>query len=353
VIEQRNSDNQTTQQKVYSPVYVDSLVLWDRDTDANGTLDQRLYYQQDANFNVTSVTDDTGAVVQRFVYDPYGTKTTLNADWTTVTGTDLYGIMEGHQGGTFDPATGLYYFRFRYLNPDLGRWLSQDPLGYVDGANRYVPLLSNPLVNLDPSGEAVYIVMRQFNSDDPRERASYAKRFRCCGRLAHGYIVLTDDDNQVERTFSWHPERFKAKSLKTAFSQSGRVWENHPADRDPISAGLAYQEFLVTDNVQLQQRLEQEIDSFIRNSGAGYERGASRPDGPNNSIGQEAHRTAKRGAMTYELFGDNCVSWSVLMLDRAGLRPPKGVAEFNFGVFNRPGGDKPHLRGTGAKAHLR
>jgi hypothetical protein len=48
-------------QYVWSPVYVDAQVLRDYDTDGNGTLDQRLYAQQDANFNVMSITDDTGA----------------------------------------------------------------------------------------------------------------------------------------------------------------------------------------------------------------------------------------------------------------------------------------------------
>ena len=95
-----------TTQYVYSPVYVDAVLLRDKDTNADSTLDQRLYYQQDANFNVTSVTDDNGNVVQRFVYDPYGVKTTLNADWSAVT-TDAYGIMEGHQGGRYGVEKGV------------------------------------------------------------------------------------------------------------------------------------------------------------------------------------------------------------------------------------------------------
>ncbi len=36
-------------QYVWSPVYVDALILRDRDTNANGTLDERLYVVQDAN----------------------------------------------------------------------------------------------------------------------------------------------------------------------------------------------------------------------------------------------------------------------------------------------------------------
>ncbi|MGF1633624.1 MAG: hypothetical protein ACFCVE_07215, partial [Phycisphaerae bacterium] len=32
----------------------------------------RLWVQHDANFNVTSLTNNAGAVVKRFTYDPYG-----------------------------------------------------------------------------------------------------------------------------------------------------------------------------------------------------------------------------------------------------------------------------------------
>jgi hypothetical protein len=37
-------------QYVWSPVYVDALILRDRDTDADGTIDERLYVAQDANY---------------------------------------------------------------------------------------------------------------------------------------------------------------------------------------------------------------------------------------------------------------------------------------------------------------
>ena len=54
VLEERVGGN-TTMQYVWSPVYVDAMILRDRDTDANGSLDERLWVQQDANFNVTAI----------------------------------------------------------------------------------------------------------------------------------------------------------------------------------------------------------------------------------------------------------------------------------------------------------
>jgi len=48
----------------------------------SNTGDEHLYYCQDANFNVTALVDGyDGAVVERYVYDPYGNVTVYN-NWS-------------------------------------------------------------------------------------------------------------------------------------------------------------------------------------------------------------------------------------------------------------------------------
>ena len=42
-----------------------------------------------------------------------------------------------YTGRREDLETGLYYFRARYYSAQLGRFISRDPLGFVDGMNRY------------------------------------------------------------------------------------------------------------------------------------------------------------------------------------------------------------------------
>jgi len=79
-------------------------VLRDRDADgAGGTLEERLYAQQDANWNVTAVVNTAGAVQERYVLDPYGLPTRLSATWGTP-GSDALEWVYLHQGGR--------YFRF-------------------------------------------------------------------------------------------------------------------------------------------------------------------------------------------------------------------------------------------------
>ncbi len=57
------------------------------------------------------------------------------------------------QGQYEDAETGLYYNRYRYYDPDSGRFVSQDPIGLRGGVNLY-QYASNPVVMVDPLGLA-------------------------------------------------------------------------------------------------------------------------------------------------------------------------------------------------------
>ena len=56
-------------------------------------------------------------------------------------------------GREWDPDTGLYYYRARYYDPRLGRFISEDPMGFNAGdPNFYAYVFSNPANRVDPSG---------------------------------------------------------------------------------------------------------------------------------------------------------------------------------------------------------
>jgi RHS repeat-associated protein len=59
-----------------------------------------------------------------------------------------------YQGGRQDPITQLYHFDHRDYSTTLGTWTSQEPDGYVDGANTYQFAGGNPANSLDPQGES-------------------------------------------------------------------------------------------------------------------------------------------------------------------------------------------------------
>jgi RHS repeat-associated protein len=133
-------------------VYVNAMVAR-ISYDSSLTVTQLVYAQYDANFNVTSLVDaNTGAVAQRFLYDPYGTVTVKDATWADTT--DSYNWIYTFQGGRYDTTTGNYTFGARDYSIALQRWTQQDRAGYPDGPNAYEFVRDNPLTFLDPSGAA-------------------------------------------------------------------------------------------------------------------------------------------------------------------------------------------------------
>jgi len=157
-------------QYVWDVRYVDTPALRDEnkdpgtDNDCTEAGDERLYYVSDANFNVTALVDaETGEVVERYMYDPYGKATVLNGEngydadgqvteWTADAGGSDWANEILYCGYRFDPESGLYHVRYRYYHPTLGRWLQRDLIGYVDGMSLYQYAGSSAVSRLDSSG---------------------------------------------------------------------------------------------------------------------------------------------------------------------------------------------------------
>lgn len=78
----------------------------------------------------------------RYFYEPFGQTTALGTENNPFQYT-----------GRENDSTGLYYYRARYYNPVLGRFLSEDPEGFEgDGPNFYVYVANNPINLIDPEG---------------------------------------------------------------------------------------------------------------------------------------------------------------------------------------------------------
>jgi RHS repeat-associated protein len=59
-------------------------------------------------------------------------------------------------GREWDPEAGLYYYRARYYDPQVGRFVSEDPIGFAGGLNFYGYVDGNPKEWLDPFGLVRY-----------------------------------------------------------------------------------------------------------------------------------------------------------------------------------------------------
>jgi RHS repeat-associated protein len=101
------------------------------------------YYHTDQAGSVKAVTDQSGKVVFNADYFAFGTKYTSNGDFDET---------HGFTGKEYDSDTGLYYFNARWYDPDLGRFISEDPVMDPNNPNLYSYCANNPLSNSDPTG---------------------------------------------------------------------------------------------------------------------------------------------------------------------------------------------------------
>ena len=94
---------------------------------------------------------DTGAVLTYEEYHPYGTTSFQSTPDSSVS-RKRYRFT----GKEKDLETGFYYHGARYYAPWLGRWISSDPAGFVDGPNTYAYVRGNPIRMTDPSGNQTF-----------------------------------------------------------------------------------------------------------------------------------------------------------------------------------------------------
>ena len=153
-----------TPSKVFRYVYDDQSVLLQTD-DAGSTIakydygpdrllslahvtEPRQFYLFDALKSISNLMTDTGAVQARYQYDAWG-----NFRNTVGTSFNPFGFT-GHER---DDETGLYYARARFYDPEIGRFLSEDPFEGVatdpPSLHRYLYAKNNPTIFVDPTGE--------------------------------------------------------------------------------------------------------------------------------------------------------------------------------------------------------
>ena len=97
--------------------------------------------------SVTDVADASVAVLGRYAYDPWGRR-------TVTAGTDVTSqAFTGHQRR---PNSSLLLTFYRGYDPDLGIWLSEDPIGPSQGPNFYSYVAGNPVRYQDPLGLAIH-----------------------------------------------------------------------------------------------------------------------------------------------------------------------------------------------------
>ena len=116
--------------------------------DLGGTT-KEFWYHKDRQGSVVNVTDGSGTIVNTVTYEGFGRFTETNKDFKA----GVQGMYKW-TGRAYDYESGLQYNRARYYDPNfLGRWISQDPIGFDAGdSNLYRYVKNGYLGARDPSG---------------------------------------------------------------------------------------------------------------------------------------------------------------------------------------------------------
>ena len=110
------------------------------------------FYLIDIIGNIVGLVDENGNIVVEYDYSSYG-KVEVKKDTVGISKKDHI----RYKGYIYDEETKLYYLISRYYDPEIGRFISQDSVEYIEpssisGLNLYVYCCNDPINMYDPSG---------------------------------------------------------------------------------------------------------------------------------------------------------------------------------------------------------
>lgn len=101
------------------------------------------YYEADVLGSITSLTSSTGSTPNAYIHDSYGNLMSFTA---TLQNPFIY------TGREYDNETSFYFYRARYYDSAIGRFISEDPIGFIGSSNLYSYVRNSPMDLTDPLG---------------------------------------------------------------------------------------------------------------------------------------------------------------------------------------------------------
>lgn len=174
------------------------------------------YIHTDALGSPVAVTDASGNVIEREVYEPYGSPITRP-------GSD----QPGFTGHVMDSLTNLTYMQQRYYDPQIGRFLSVDPVtaysNPVGAFNRYRYAANNPYLFTDPDGRSE---SNWFNPKDGLYLSNvkfYANGAHTISSHANPYYLVVSDSRAPDGTVRFGGEAAVSRAQSLDGLKSGET----------------------------------------------------------------------------------------------------------------------------------
>ena len=105
------------------------------------------YFIADGLGSIRQIVNAGGNVLNQYRYTAFGRMKQVQA---------AVGNTYTFTGREWDADAGLYYYRARWYDPEVGRFMSEDPIGFAGGdIDLYGYCLNDPLNFVDPQGEYI------------------------------------------------------------------------------------------------------------------------------------------------------------------------------------------------------
>ena len=164
---------------------------------------QTSYFLQDHLGSTRALTNSTGTVTESTGYDSFGRATNSN-----------FSSRYQFTGREYDSLTGLQYSRARFYDPNLGRFISEDPIGFGGGdMNLYGYVKNRPLKYRDARGL------------DDADKPWYSE-IQTPG-------CISDPDNPSPGMQAWCPFSELNRHPNTAYEQGWKTQGKHFQNGDP------------------------------------------------------------------------------------------------------------------------
>ena len=116
-----------------------------RSTGFSGSWTNHNYYFADGNGNITCMLDGSQSIVASYRYDPFGSTISKSG---TLADANVYRFSSKE----IHANSGMYYYGYRFYDPNLQRWINRDPIQESGGINLFRYVGNRPVDSIDPIG---------------------------------------------------------------------------------------------------------------------------------------------------------------------------------------------------------
>lgn len=160
--------------------------------------DSIYYYLRNHQGSIVALMNKSGAIRNQHRYDPWG-----GSEFSMDSVINFY----RYTGREYDAETGLYYYRARYYDPVLRRFVSKDPIGLHGGINPYAYVENDPVNATDPSGLAACEFQEEVRFRGYRPGDPQGQRGKSGFQVHQPAVWLCDLEGGIDASDEWIARR--------------------------------------------------------------------------------------------------------------------------------------------------